>query len=217
MRQMDLLLTVPKMRFTRNWFRARNLPVFREHVYSKWSGRDIVYLEIGVFEGMSMAWMLQHVLFSEGSRAVGVDPWLMTTSLSEAAMTQVMIRAHENLRSWRETGAVGSDRKRCTLIRGNSSEVLRKMLEEGFAGISAETVDVLMVDGNHHALTVLDDLRLSFRLLRPGGWLLVDDVKNDIEKEEHVKEGLNMFLWEREEDLNLVAEGDYVEIYERVK
>lgn len=197
----------------------RNLESFRGYVHPHWSGRDMTYLELGVFEGMSLTWMFQRVLTSEGSRAVGVDPWMETTKLSGDAMDQVMIRARKNLSRYCLQGTLGTAGiKRCQLIRGNSAEVLRRMVVgKGYAGFGRDSVDVSMIDGNHNALAVLDDARLVLQLIRIGGWLLFDDVENDHPKRDHVKEGVEMFLRETGDRVKLIWKHRYMEAYERVR
>jgi predicted O-methyltransferase YrrM len=170
--------------FTRSWFLNRNLPTFREFVYPEWANKPCTYLEIGVFEGQSLCWMLEHVLTHKDSRGVGVDPWLMTTKLNEADMEAVRLRAAHNVSKW-EHGS---------LVRGASAEVLRKMAGRGHAGISKGSVDLCMIDGNHWAPYVVDDAEQVATLLKPGGWMLFDDYSNDIPKKDHVKQGLEMFL-----------------------
>jgi len=171
--------------FTRGWFRKRNLSTFRELVRPVWTGRPVTYLEIGVFEGMSMRWVLQQILTSTESRAVGIDPWLMTRKLSGHEMEMVWSRALDNTREWGD---------RCQLIRSNSHEVLRRMnSRSGFNGIGRNSVDFCMIDGDHNAYAALDDAQQCLELVKPGGWLLFDDVENDKPKENHVKKGLEMF------------------------
>jgi predicted O-methyltransferase YrrM len=189
--------------FTRNWFRNRNLPTFRDYIYPVFSNKPTVYLELGVFEGMSMVWMLQHVLTCPGSRGVGVDPWLMTTKLNEQTMEAVYQRALHNT----------SQHFNCIIQRGNSAEVLRKMCSSGFYDIGLSSVDLCMVDGNHNALAVLDDARLVYQLLKPGGIMLFDDVENDIEKADHVKQGVEMFLSEAGSKIQLAWKHGYCEAY----
>lgn len=183
--------------FTRSWFLNRNLETFKELVLPEWVGKPITYLELGVFEGMSLVWMLQHVLTHPDAKAVGVDPHLMTTKLSEETMHQVMQRAIGNTAPWTTTH-YGRDVPNCKLIRGNSAEVLRLMLRNrhGYMGIKAESVDLCMVDGDHNALGVLDDCRLVWRLLKPGGWMICDDYFNDKPKTHHVEEGVD--TWKSE-------------------
>jgi len=177
-------------RFTRRWFLTRNYGTFVKFVVPKWAGIPTIYLELGVFEGMSMVWMLQHVLTHPDSRSVGIDPWLITTKMDQAQMSDVMSNAFHNTAPWS-----GGKEDKCSLIQANSAEVLRRMVHKrGYAGIRRGSVDVCMVDGNHNSLAVWDDCRLVYKLLKVGGWMLLDDVENDIEKADHVKQGLQLFL-----------------------
>ncbi len=214
-RKMDPDRSDYDFKFTRNWFRNRNLSTFRDYIYPHWSGRNIVYLEIGVFEGMSLVWMMQHILTSEGSRSVGIDPWLITSKISAERMREVMDRAHHNLLPWRRTGALNTNQKRCTLIQANSGEALIRMNRKGYAGIKKGTVDLCMIDGNHKSGATLDDARLCWPLLKTGGWLLFDDVENDKEKIHHVKEGLDMFLDEIGNEAKFLWEHKYMEAFEK--
>jgi hypothetical protein len=144
-------------------------------------------LEIGVFEGMSLCWMMQHVLTDPSSVSVGVDPWLPTIKLSLEYMEGVRERAHHNLRPWIE-------QNRCTLSRCSSAVALRKMLHRGYLGLHEGSVDICMIDGEHVPLLVCDDAKLVCRLLKPGGWMLFDDVEFSHPKAETVGEGIQMFL-----------------------
>jgi len=209
MRQMDLKSVEDHaFQFTVRWFLCRNLPTFRELIFPVWAGKPVIYLEIGVYEGMSLAWMMQYVLAHPDSRAVGIDPWLMSTKLDEVHMEAVRERAFHNLIPWQN---------KCKLVRGCSSEVLRKMLcRRGWFGIRRNSVDICMVDGDHHELLVLDDARLCFQLVKPGGWLLFDDVENDKKKKEHVRQGLDTFLREFGDRVKLIWKHRYMEAYEKL-
>jgi hypothetical protein len=200
--------------FTRNWFLNRNLNAFREVILPEWAGKPITYLELGVFEGMSMTWMLQRVLTHPDARAVGVDPWLMTTKIDNVEMDHVRQRAFWNTSPWAAGGFLRD--MTCQLIRGNSAEVLRLMLKNkhGYAGIKRGRLDLCMVDGDHNELGVLDDCRLVWQLLKPGGWMICDDVENDKPKAHHVKEGLAAFLAETP-GAELVVKKDYIECYRK--
>lgn len=196
-----------EFQFTRKWFANRNLNTFREHVLPEWSGKPILYLEIGVFEGMSLTWMLQKVLTHPNARAVGIDPWLMTSKLNTDQMEAVMARAFHNTEPWRE---------KCQLVRANSVEVLRRILmrRKPFAGIKRGTVDLCMIDGSHDQLGVLSDARQCFRLLKVGGCMLFDDVENSKPKVDHVREGLDMFLREQPA-VELAWRDGFVECYRK--
>lgn len=192
-RQMDL--SALGYQFTRNWHRNRNMQSFREFVHPEWAGKPLTYLEIGVFEGQSLCWMMEHVLTHPDSRAVGVDPWLITTKLDQETMDAVRARAEHNAGKW----------PRATLVRGNSAEVLRRMIRYGFVGLKKDSVDVVMIDGNHNKWAVIDDAEQCIKLVRPGGWLLFDDVENQHEKSNHVKQAL--------EDLEQILAGQIEEVW----
>ena len=205
-REMDLDRIQHSFQLTKRWFATRNLTTFKTYILPEWKDKSCHYLELGVFEGYSLCWMLQKVLLHPDSRAVGIDPHLITAKIDGPAMEAVMLRARHNIIPWKD---------RCQLIRGNSAEVLRKMLRSrsGWMGVKAKSVDLALVDGNHNALAVLDDLRLVIRLVRKGGWIVLDDVENDQKKNDHVKQGLAMFLDERGQDLELVFKHRYIETY----
>ena len=192
--------------FTRQWFLNRNLETFRSRVMPVWQGKPITYVELGVFEGLSMVWMRQHVLTHPQSRAIGIDPWLMTRKLSGEYMEAVRARAEHNLRIY----------PNCKLIRGNSAEVLRRMYR-GFEGIKRRRIDVCLIDGGHYELLVLDDARNCLELVKPGGWIIFDDVVNDKTKSAHVRQALDTFLAGAGDRVKFLWKHRYVETYEVVQ
>lgn len=181
---MDVAISTPIPGIYRyQWFRRRNQATFRQFVAPEWAGKPITYLEIGVWEGMSMVWMLENVLTHREAQAVGIDPWLMMVKHSESEMEQVRLRAIKNTMRW----------PNCTLQRGNSADVLRTMRKRGHLGIGKGTVDVCMIDGHHTAYAVADDAEIVLDLLRPGGWIIFDDVETRIKRKNDVADGIRMF------------------------
>jgi hypothetical protein len=53
--------------------------------------------------------------------------------------------------------------------------------------------------------------------MKPGGWMLFDDVRNQgaDNRRDHVKQGLQMFLTEVGEGVQLAWEHRYMECYEK--
>jgi len=72
-----------------------------------------------------------------------------------------------------------------------------------------------MIDGCHNALAVLDDAKLVYALLKPGGWILFDDVENRITKQDHVKHGLQMFKEEMGEKITHLWKNQFMECYRK--
>ena len=195
--------------FTRHWHLNRNGETFVKYIIPEYHNKPILYLELGVFEGMSTTWMFQHVLCHPDSRAVVCDPWLQTRKLGPEKMEAVRVRAYHNLKPWTRTN-------RCKIIRGNSAEVLRHMCgRHGYEEVSKGSVDVAFVDGNHNSGAVVDDLKHVFKLTKKNGIILVDDVENQIEKEDHVKQGVEMWLKEVGDGVELAWKHRYMEGYRK--
>jgi predicted O-methyltransferase YrrM len=125
-----------------NW--TKQLAAFR--------GRpDLRYLEIGVFEGRSVIWMLENVLTDPSSRATAVDVFM------EKDYEQTF---DANIQA---SGAG----ERVTKLVGPSQQHLRTL--------EPNTFDIIYVDGSHTADDVLADAVLGWPLLREGGVMIFDD------------------------------------------
>jgi predicted O-methyltransferase YrrM len=139
-------------RFTIDWF-THAIPSWKE-VLGPLSGKPgLHYLEIGVYEGRSLFWMLDNVLTHPSSRATGIDPFL--DKKSERIF-------HANLRK-------SGHADRVTVVVGFSQAELRKLPLDSF--------DVVYIDGSHTADDVLADATQSFDLLRVGGLMIFDDYR----------------------------------------
>lgn len=119
--------------------------------------RPLAYLEIGVWEGNSLCWMLENVLLHSESRAVGIDPYLAMPKHNQREMEQIFRVARRKLRGWRNL----------QLFRERSSDWLLANTGQRF--------DIIYIDGDHHEPNVYEDARLSWPLLKAGGVLLFDD------------------------------------------
>ena len=195
--------------FTTKWFLNTNLPSFRDFIYPVWKDKLMSYVEIGVYEGMSLVWMMQYVLTHPESHAIGIDPWLMTTKSDEDYMEAVRLRAHHNLAPWKD---------RCKLIRGNSNDVIGKALSSrgGFSRMKRNSIDLCFVDGDHHKMTTMGDGELGLQLVRPGGWIMFDQINTPRNKKGFAKDGLNLFLERNKQSVKLIWRNDYMEAYEKL-
>lgn len=122
-----------------------------------WEFRDrqCVYLEVGVFEGASGYWMLEHVLTHPRSRYVGIDTWEGSDRFREAYG-----RARENLSPFRP---------RVRLVRERAQACLRRSEFE-------RRVDVAYIDGDHRADSVAEISGLVWPRVLPGGVVVWDDL-----------------------------------------
>ena len=138
--------------FTSDWFTG-SLPVWRK-VLAEYRGKpNLRYLEIGVYEGRSLFWMLENVLTDPTCRATGIDFFF-----NSGAKT----RFYENLE-------LSGQPQKVSMLEGLSDEILAQLLG------NKDQYDLIYVDGSHAAEDVLFDLIMSWRLLKVGGLLLLDD------------------------------------------
>jgi hypothetical protein len=135
-------------------------------------------LDIGVYRGRSlMPQALAHKLFTGGT-AYGVDPWS-----TEQAKENDNLKLKEQIdRFLVETDfeaiyqAVDKFRKvqgfenNCQLVRKTSVEAASYFGEKNI------TFDLIHIDGNHDTAPVMKDVELYLPLLKPEGFIVMDDV-----------------------------------------
>jgi len=135
--------------FSEIWF-MRHIPVW-QRVMEPYKGRPgVSYLEIGVYEGGAVVWMLEHILTDPGARVTGID-------IFEGPYKDVYFRNIER----------SGSADKVTTLTGYSQVVLR--------GLPLESFDIIYVDGSHVTADALEDAVLSWRLLKVGGLLIFDD------------------------------------------
>lgn len=119
----------------------------------------VQYLELGVLEGRSAVWMLEHILTNRRASYTGIDGYVMTRK--KAQRTQHL--AKQNLAPYRE---------KARFLIGRSERLLPTLLAEG------RRYDVIYIDGDHTGLGVATDMAYGWRMLKPGGILAVDDMRH---------------------------------------
>src|SRR5262249_23285982 len=141
-------------------FQLSNIPVW-DKALARYKGKPGVnYLEVGIFEGQSLLWMIEHVLTHPTARATGIDPFADPFYTRKSSTYKQTF--YSNLK------ASGYEEK-ARIIEGYSQTELRKLPLESF--------DIIYIDGSHDAADVLEDGMLSWRLLKDGGVLIFDDYR----------------------------------------
>jgi predicted O-methyltransferase YrrM len=130
------------------------------------AGKPMAFLEVGVYEAGSAAWLLENVLQHPESSYTGIDPYRSFRRKREEAIAR--------LRPFGE---------RVRLILRPSFDVLPTL--------PPATFDVIHVDGDHAPLAAFADMVLAWRLLKPGGLLACDDLMH--EKRPVVKPAFDAF------------------------
>lgn len=157
---------------TNSWFDTNVRGLWEKHLLPRkdqlHEKGPMRYLELGVGDGQSMLWVLENLLTDSADRAVGVDPykpkrrWLVKeiAAIREAALT--------NLGPAIEAG-------KAALLEKHSFDAMIKLCAELQGHYDRELFGLIYVDGDHAAWSCLEDMTLGWRLLRPGGVMVVDD------------------------------------------
>lgn len=122
-------------------------------------GKDnLKYLELGVYEGRSFFWTLDNILTGEKNEAVAIDRW----GPAGTSIGDVKKRFDKNLKLTKFKGKI-------SVHEGLSSDYLPSLKKNNF--------DLIYVDADHAAHSVLEDAVLAWRLLKTGGILIFDDFR----------------------------------------
>ena len=142
----------------KNWFssggRRRNFKYALKHL----RGKPASYIEVGVFRGDSLAWVLENILTHEDSKAIGIDPW--RAELMGKPWTQDECDENKALAE----AAVKPYGDKCSLYRQESQGWFEVC---GPAIIGA--IDAIYLDGQHDYDPLKADFLAAWPLLKVGG------------------------------------------------
>jgi predicted O-methyltransferase YrrM len=144
--------------FTSDWF-SPNIPawdnLFRWINWDRAAPKTVI--EIGCYEGRASLWIVDNLLDHEQSRLYCVDVFTG------------MQQAQSYYRRFLQNVSESPRRSRILVRPAASFEFLTSF------AVSGDRADFIYIDGAHRAASVLEDLVLSFRILRPGGVIICDD------------------------------------------
>lgn len=171
----------PKGTFSHHWFANLTARLWQQFVLPHFAKHEgpLNYLEVGVAEGQSLLFALEH-FGRPGGLFVGIDPFLPSRNWKPEEGNQHRDRALDNLSIFfgskpdrqqsfddgRHWFRFVKDRLACEIFPQPSGEHLRREQRQ---------FDVVYIDGNHDAPHAMLDVMLGFNLLREGGLLIVDD------------------------------------------
>lgn len=142
-----------------DWF-THKLPSWQVALEGLAGKPNLNYLEVGVYEGRSVLWMLENILTDPSSTVTGIDIFYEMDGTYSESLKQRYLGNIEM------AGAAD----RTTTLVGWSQEKLRELPLYHY--------DVVYVDASHRAPQVLEDLILVHRLLKVGGILILDDYRH---------------------------------------
>ena len=156
-----------RQKFHHLWNR-RNLKYQWSQYLGYMSELPIQYLELGVFEGYTLNWVICNLLKHPDSCATGVDPW--TQDCMEPPRfdaKEIRGRAYANLDKY--TG------DKLTLIE----EEAVVFLASDWKFHHKPQYDLIFLDTVHAPLDVMCESGLCWRLLKTEGVMIWDGAKND--------------------------------------
>lgn len=159
--------------FSNNWFAKQAEPLWREHLIPMFRERPMrQYIELGVAEGQSMLWVLNHL---KPELAWGIDPYKSPgRRYDQKIFDTYHANAQQNLADWISADVVRL--RRCT-----SSEYLRSGEHRE---IKNRSCSLAYVDGSHVAWAVIEDIVLVWDKLERGGIMVLDDLHRRILKQQ---------------------------------
>lgn len=155
--------------FSVDWF-TNNIEHWDKYL-KKYKGEKVRALEIGSYEGRSTIWLLENILTHKDAKIDCIDNFIKKNTFDTFI---------KNMEAFK---------KKYTLYKKDSSLALKdpKVLKQEY--------DIIYIDADHHSRHVLEDLVLSWPLLKAGGTLIIDDNTDSKEHDNRCpKPAINSFL-----------------------
>lgn len=136
------------MHYTSDWFSAR-IPSWKKHLSGFIGVTGTKALELGTYEGRSAVWLCQNVLSDRGCSLTCIDRFdgaPYRNFLSNIVEADVYGKIH--------------------IIRGDAHVKLSQL---------TEMFDIIYIDADHVAASVLHDAVVCFHKLKPAGVMIFDD------------------------------------------
>lgn len=184
--QYSFLIQVRGYEFTSDWF-SRNLVHWNQYVKKFAEQADLQVLEIGSWEGRSTCWFLDNILTHETAKITCIDTFEGSLEhhdyfkFEASYIRSVEARFDHNIQK--------SGQAQKVIKRVERSQSLLRRLPEN-------TYDLIYVDGSHIAYDVLEDIILSWGLLKVGGMMILDDYDFTFPNRREIDTavGINAFL-----------------------
>ena len=145
-----------------------------------YSNRPVNYLEIGAYYGHNLISVATTYCQHPESKMYAIDPWLNYDDYPEYKGVD-MPNIFEGFKKNVETHIPP---EKLNVYQNFSHKVLPYLEDEFF--------DLIFIDGNHEPDYVLEDGVLSFRKLKKGGVLILDDY--DFQGHDYTKRGIDCFM-----------------------
>lgn len=157
--------------YSNDWF-SHNIPTW-ERLLAEFKGKpDLLFLEIGCYEGMATYWLCNNILTNPSSKITVVDTFEGSIEHRDGHANTDFSVVEKNFRE-----------NLAEFIRTDKVDIFRSESQKYLREINAPVFDCIYIDGSHTAPDVLEDAVLAWRLLKAGGVMIFDDYAWDAYKD----------------------------------
>jgi len=135
-------------------------------------------LEIGSYQGANVCSLMKTYAQHPTSEVHCIDPWFDYQEYAEYCQEQP---TNYSLFLQNVSKLAPKDVQKLYIHRGLSEDIIPRFEDKKF--------DIIFIDGNHTHKYTLEDAVLSFKKLKPSGWMIFDDIQC-----KEVKEAADCFL-----------------------
>lgn len=176
------LFEVRQYKFSVDWF-SKNPPIWLD-VFKKCNvdfvNKGVRILEIGCFEGMSTCWISDNMLDHPSSLLHCIDTFKGSAEHTPEQKNNLKDRYINNI-------VISKHPEKMLTIMNDSKVVLPQMILLG------NGYDIIYVDGDHLAHSVMSDAINSYFLLNEGGIIIFDDYEWVLDGQRPIKRALDIF------------------------
>jgi len=126
---------------------------------------DIHYLEVGVYEGRALLWVLEHIFTHPTSTLTGID--LFASGDGEFKPKEVYANPKDFKQRYFQNINSSGQKQRITTHVGYSQDILKTLQHNSY--------DIIYIDGCHTLTCARADSLLAWSLLKKDGLLMIDD------------------------------------------
>jgi Methyltransferase domain len=158
---------IPAGDYAVDWF-TNNVPTWQRLLLPRLAGRPIAVMEVGSYEGLSAAWMLDHMLTHARARLLCVDAF--PEEPHDAWFRGRRVRNEGVFARFAGNVLRRSDGSKVRALRGADCAALLKQPD-----VQRQRFDLVYIDPVGHSADLLEKAVLCFPLLKPGGIMVLDD------------------------------------------
>jgi len=170
-----------EINYSRIWFNPSNFEILKQFT----NKNNVMFLEIGSFEGYSTNYFIDHFLNGNNSKICCIDPWI---KYSDSTITKMS--------EWDDI--INEDTYNIFIkntISNSDKIIIKRELSINILPILNAEYDFIYIDGDHSEKAVWVDATLSFNILKVGGIMIFDDYTWNI-NEKSPRNAIDRFIKE---------------------